>query len=52
MILYLTGIAVAILMVAMQLVLLYKIVHGLNCAKKDALDILDNIKKVSHTHQG
>ena len=47
--LYLTGIAVAMLLVSIQLVLLYLIAHELKCVKKD---ILDNVKKVSHTHQG
>lgn len=47
MVLYLTGITVAILLVAMQLVLLYKISHELQCAKKD---IVKNVTNTIHTY--
>jgi hypothetical protein len=49
MVLCITGIAVAILLVSIQLVLLYLIGHELKWAKKA---ILDDVKKVGHTRQG
>ena len=47
MVLHLISMAVAILLVSMQLVLLYLIAHELKCAKKD---IVKNVINTIHTY--